>query len=425
MVLLHRSRIHIPTIAWLLNRHISTVGRWISRVRTNTGIQDRKRTGRPAIYSEATKLKTIAFYCQVSPLPGCNTWSFRWAQKYLKDHNEVLDCSLSHSTIHRILNNHALRPHMHRYFLSITDPDFFPKMDHVIDFYLHPPKYLFCFDECPGIQANTPLVPELPPAPHKPVYDDFHYRRNGTTDLLAFLDTQKGMVMGRCTQNHTTSTLVRVFREHVSLFPVDATLHYIMDNLNTHFHDEFCRTVADLSHVSYHPLKTGAQRRMWLQMDNKRIVIHFIPFHGSWLNMIEIWFGILSKKCLKHQPFQSVPFMVETILESIGTWNTLFAHPFRWHYTGKDLHEKAISRFNTYLLNEHKLMDTNFLTKQLQLMSNIAQRYTTSVGTTQWQQLAQLITSKQNYINGILDSEVNEKKRTKAGQALDVLQASL
>ena len=70
-------------------------------------------------------------------------------------------------------------------------------------------------------------------------------------------------------------------------------------------------------------------------------------------------------------------------------------------------------------------MDTNFLTKQLQLMSNIVQRYTTSVGTKQWQQFAQLITSKQNYINGILDSEVNEKKRTKAGQALDVLQASL
>jgi hypothetical protein len=63
---------------------------------------------------------------------------------------------------------------------------------------------------------------------------------------------------------------------------------YIMDNLNTHFNDEFCKAVAELSNVTYDPLKTGFERRQWLQRENKRIVIHFTPFHGSWLNMIEI-----------------------------------------------------------------------------------------------------------------------------------------
>lgn len=203
---------------------------------------------------------------------------------------------------------------------------FFPRWTMFSTSTCTPPKYLFCFDECPGIQAISTVVPELPASPDKPIYDDFHYRRNGTIDLLAFLDPKTGKVMGRCTSNHKTSTLVRVFREHVSLFPADASLHYIMDNLNTHFHDEFCRTVADLSHVSYVPLKTGTQRRMLT--DDKRIVIPFTPFHGSWLNMVEIWFGILNKKCLKHQSFQSVTLLVETIMEFIDTWNTLFAHPY-------------------------------------------------------------------------------------------------
>jgi len=140
-----------------------------------------------------------------------------------------------------------------------------------------------------------------------------------------------------------------------------------MDNLNTHFNDEFCKAVAELSNVTYDPLRTGIERRQWLQDENKRIVIHFTPFHGSWLNMIEIWFGILNKKCLKHQSFESVQLLQETIEEFIETWNTYFSHPFTWTYTGEELHEKAITRFNKLLLIESKQMDIKFLTKQLLL----------------------------------------------------------
>ena len=310
---------------------------------------------------------------------------------------------------------------MHRYFLSITDPDFFPKMDHIIDLYLHPPNYLFCFDECPGIQAIGTVVPGLPPTAHKPAYDDFHYRRNGTTDLLAFLQPSTGNVHGRCTSNHNTATLVDVFREHVSLFPSDATLHYIMDNLNTHFHHDFCTAVADLSGVSYEPLRTGAQRRSWLQADNKRILVHFIPFHGSWLNMIEIWFGILSKKCLKHQAFETISWLAEAILQFIDTWNLLFSHPFRWTYTGEGLHQKAVSRFNSHLITEHKHMDVTFLTKQLKLMSNIARGYRTTTESKQWERLGHLIGSKHAYIHGLLNAESNEQRIKKAREALSEL----
>ncbi len=421
IVALNHNDVDVRTIAWFANCHIATVHRWISRAKIANDLCDQKRSGRPALYSEKTQLKTIAFYCQISPLPGCNSWSLRWAEEYLKDHSEIVGCSMSHSTIQRILKNHALRPHLHKYFLAITDPDFFPKMEHIIELYLNQPEYLFNFDECTGLQAKCPLAPDLPAVANKASYEEFEYSRNGTTDLLAFLNPKTGEVFGKCSPNHNTQTLIHVFKQHVNTLPYDAALHYIMDNLNTHFHDDFCKTVADLSGVTYNPLKTGIERRNWLQSDDKRIVIHFVPFHGSWLNMVEIWFGILNKKCLKYQSFASVQILRETIEEFIETWNRFFAHPFTWKYTGEGLHEKAITRFNKLLLIESNQMDIKFLTKQLLLMSNIAKVYYAKVHTTVWKQLHDLIVEKKDYIHGIISSAAKERQIIKAHDALEQL----
>jgi hypothetical protein len=262
------------------------------------------------------------------------------------------------------------------------------------------------------------VAPDLPPAPNKPKYEEFEYRRNGTTDLLAFLNPKTGQVFGKCTPNHNTQTLIGVFKEHVHSLPCDAQLHYIMDNLNTHFHDEFCETVAQLSGVAYDPLKTGIERRNWLQRDDKRIVIHFVPFHGSWLNMIEIWFGILSNKCLRHQSLSSVQMLQEIIEEFIETWNSFFAHPFTWKYTGEGLQEKAIKRFNNLLIIESKQMEVKFLTKQLLLMSNIAKSYREKVANKVLKQLHDLVLEKKHYIQGIISGAEKESQKVKAQNAL-------
>ena len=423
IVALNQGGVASQTIAWFVNCHPTTVRRWTGRSEKGDDLCDKKRCGRPAIYTEAIQLKTIAFYCQVSPLPGCNTWTLRWAQEYLKTHREILGCSLSHSSIQRILKNHALRPHLNRYFLAITDPDFFPKMAPIVELYLSPPDYLFCFDECTGLQAKYPLSPDLPSASEKPRYEEFEYSRNGTTDLMAFLNPKTGKVFAQCTSNHNTQTLIRVFTQQVNTLPPDASIHYIMDNLNTHFNDAFCKTVAHLSGVTYKPLKTGIERRQWLQTDNKRIVIHFIPFHGSWLNMIEIWFGILSKKCLKHQAFQSVLHLQETIVAFIETWNEFFAHPFTWKYTGKGLHEIAVRRFNKLLLIESKQMDIKFLTKQLLLMSNIHKEYNKIDKTKEWKTLHDLLIAKNEYINHMINGVAKVHQRLKARKALYQLNA--
>jgi len=425
MVSLAHCKVGLPTIAWFTNRHITTVGRWISRSESGNELCDQNRSGRPRVYCEKTRLKTIAFYCQVPPLPGCNSWSLRWAENYLKDHNQIIGCSISHSTIQRILKSHGLRPHLYKYFLAITDPLFFPKMEHIVNLCLNPPEYLFNFDECTALQAKSTLAPELPAISSKPMYEEFEYRRNGTIDLMAFLNPRTGEVFGRCTPNHNTQTLSRIFKEHVNTLPADAPLHYIMDNLNTHFNDEFCKAVAELSNVTYDPLKTGLERRQWLQREDKRIVIHFTPFHGSWLNMIEIWFGILNRKCLKHQSFESVMLLTEAIEEFIETWNTYFAHPFTWTYTGEGLQEKAVSRFNKLLLIESKQMDIAFLTKQLLLMSNIAKTYHKKVHTKVWKQLHDLFTDKADYIDNVISASTKERQIENAHRALYQFKAAM
>jgi len=87
-----------------------------------------------------------------------------------------------------------------------------------------------------GLQAKSTLAPELPVVFNKPRYEEFEYSRNGTIDLMAFLNPKTGKVFGRCTPNHNTQTLSRIFKEHVKTLPSDAPLHYIMDNLNTLYH---------------------------------------------------------------------------------------------------------------------------------------------------------------------------------------------
>ncbi|RLB58710.1 MAG: IS630 family transposase [Deltaproteobacteria bacterium] len=415
---LNQANIDNRSIAIFTETHPKTVFRWVCRIEEGKPLTDAKRSGRPRHFSESARLMTIAVYCQHSPpLPGVHQWSLRDAQAYFKEHPETLGSPISHATIQRILLEHALRPHRQKYYLQITDPDFFPKMEHVIGLYSNPPRNLYCFDECTCIQALKRLTPTLPPDPNQPALEDFDYRRNGTTDLLAFLNPATGKVYGQCTENHNRHTLCEVFSTHVGMHSPDAVIHYVMDNLGAHYHNDFCRTVAELSKVPYTPLKTGIERRQWLQSPDKRIVVHFVPFHASWLNMVEIWFGILKRKCLKHDQFFSVEQLREAIMAFIETWNEFYAHPFNWSYTGAGLHEKAVRRFSRLLSIETDQMDAKFLTGQLLLMSNLAEKYLNFVPQADWLHFIQVATDKAAYIRNIVQTDTRPRGRIKTRQA--------
>ncbi len=395
IMVLVRRRVSPRMCTWYVDCSLATVRRWSGAVEQSSQLLDRPGRGRQPLFGEALRLRVIGFYCQ-SRLPGCRCWSFSWAASYLNGHLEILGRTISASTIHRILHGHSLRPHRVDYFLRFTDPDFFPKMEHIIALILSPPPYLFCLDECSGIQALERLA--LPIIGDNGIRIESEYKRHGTVDFIGIFEVATGQVFGDCTPNHLKETVTALFSEHVARQPADAVLHYICDNLAAHSTEVLCQAVAELSGVSYPRLETAKQRREWLQSDHKRIIFHFTPYHGSWLNLIEIWFGILHGKCNKGTSFASVDELRDAILSFRDTWNENFAHPFNWTYTGEGLAEKVVRRFCQWLALEPETLKQKFLLKQLGLMINLARDYWDQVPEKQWLDLQGVLADHQDYL---------------------------
>jgi len=439
IIKLHENGVETQVIAWFTNLNISTVNRWTERAESDMGLKDKPRPGRPLVYDEAVRHRVVAFYCQTTPLPGAGRWTLRWAEKILEITPELIGAEagpmLSRSTIGRILNSQNLKPHRRKYFLQITDPDFFPKMEHLIQVYKTRKKNLFCFDECTGIQVLLRIAPDVHPEmseeKKKAWLEEFEYIRNGTIDLLAFMDVQTGKVNAACKPDHTKETFLSVFEQHVASVGdqggQDERIDYIMDNLASHYSYEFCMLVAKLSNVACpdrSELKTSEQRHKWLQSEEKRIVIHFTPFHGSWLNMIEIWFGILTAKCLK-ESYSSPDELLQAIDSFAQIWNTKFAHAFKWKYDGVGLHEKVVKRFIKFLYSSSEKLHIKFLTKQLLLMINIIKQYWGKVPINHWQQLLDLLNEKENHLWDCIDKGERPKQKKKAGEAMEKLFVAL
>lgn len=336
--------------------------------------------------------------------------------------------SLSKSTIHRILQNHNLKPHRSRYFLHISDPYFFPKMEHLVDLYLHPPKNLFCFDESPGIQVLQRLVSDMRTEATKIRLEEFEYIKHGTIDLFACLEVSTGKVFSECRCNHNTAALVDFLQKHLLTLPDNEPIHYVLDNLNTHCSYDLCKVVAQYSNTECPPeteLDNMGSRRKWLSENNKRIVFHFTPFHGSWLNMVEIWFGIMSGKCLK-ESFATPEDMYNAINGFTDIWNTLMAHPFNWQYTGEELHEKTVRRFIQNLQTDGFIKtELRVLTKQLQLMKNMINQYQNCVSEECWNELRKVLQVRIDSLMLKIGAEAGERRKAKAQVALEELTAIL
>jgi transposase len=409
-------------IAWHVNCSVRTVERWQERNSETLNLADAARSGRHRFYKEESTLHLIAFYCQSRPLNGKGQWTLRWAETHLQLNPEAIGASPSKSSIQRILNRHDLHPHLMKYFLHVTDPDFFPKMEHLIQTYKTAGDYLFCFDECPGIQILNRLSPDMRSSNSSHNLEESFYSRRGTVDVLAFLKVSTGTVVAHCETNHKGETFRRLFEEHVALQPTDVKLHYIMDNLSSHASDDFCKAIAKLSDVDYTPSKntTAQDRRDWLGRTDKRIVIHFTPFHGSWLNMVEIWFSIFRTKCLKGS-FESENSIRETIKQFIEIWNLQLAKPFQWKYTGEGLHQKVVERVIAFLSYHHTEMELGFLTKNMRLITNVAKQYSKEVSHQTWLQIGKIVEARKEYIEKIVSEEKKPKVKKNAIEALKLL----
>jgi transposase len=427
IVALADSRVRLKAIAVVVERSVWTVRRWIQRNKTTKNVNDGLRSGRPALYSEEMKLRLVAFYCQTQPLPDCGRWTLRWAERFLKAHHEQIDAAPSKSTIHQILSNNKLKPHQSRYFLHITDPDFLPKMEHLLDLFKNPPQHLFFFDECPGIQVLRRLTPDLQTETMKQRLEEFEYIRNGTMDLFAFLNHADGKVAVECHANHTIDTFVGVFTRHVQQYNSEASLHYVMDNLSSHSSYGFCQAVAKLSAIACpkeNELDTQIKRVRWLQRKDKRIILHYTPCHGSWLNWVEIWFGIIGAKVLR-ESFGSPDALKRAIEAFAETWNLLWAHPFKWSWDGKDLHDKAIARFTKMLCAGAQKMELRTLTKLIMLTTNLLKDYFSQVSKETWRTFAETLSAQNENIIALIQQEKGLQRKNKALLAFSTLTTAL
>lgn len=290
----------------------------ISRIRRRfaeqglAGLMDRPRSGRPPRLTEAKSARIVALTLKAPP-KGLTHWSTREIAQRV---------GVSHATVHRIWKAHALQPHRVESFKFTTDPQAEAKIRDVVGLYLNPPTnaVVLSLDEKTQIQALERTQPMLPLRPNLPARQTHDYRRHGLTSLYAALEVASGKVLGECSARHTAADFLRFLKRLHRRYRA-RELHVILDNSSTH---------------------STAEVRQWLEA-HPNVCFHFTPTGASWLNMIEAWFGILTRKSVRRGSFVSVRGLVQHIGDYIEHWND-HPTPFVWTKKPAEIIRKALRR---------------------------------------------------------------------------------
>lgn len=276
------------------------------------GLQERPRSGRPPTITARKRAQIVALTLK-PPGAGLTHWSTR---------DLARQAGVSHATVHRIWRAHALKPHQISTFKFTTDPEAEAKIHDVVGLYLQPPTnaVVLSLDEKTQIQALSRTQPLLPLRPGLPARQTHDYRRHGLTSLYAALEIASGRVTGTCTAQHTGADFLR-FMKGLARRYRGRRLHVVLDNSSTH------STPAVQAWLAAHPA----------------IQFHFTPKGASWLNMVEAWFGILTRKSVRRASFETVRALVRHIEAYIAEWNS-HPTPFVWTKDPATIIRKAVRR---------------------------------------------------------------------------------
>ena len=296
-----------------------TVYKWIARYERHgvAGLSDRVSTGRPPEVSTEDRARILALTRQSPPeKTGLSHWSSREMARHLK---QEMGISVSHNFVSTLWREHDLQPHRQGTFKLSTDPRFEEKVVDVVGLYLDPPMdaVVLSIDEKTQIQALDRTQPLLPMTFSKTEKRTADYVRHGTTNLFAALNTATGEVLGRCFQRRRTKEFLKFMDQVVTTYD-GREIHVVLDNLSTH---------------------SGADVDKWLTK-HSNVTFHFTPTGSSWLNQVEIWFGIITKQAIRRGTFESVRQLINTINTYITKWNH-DSKPFTWTATANDIIAKV------------------------------------------------------------------------------------
>jgi|SoimicmetaTmtLPA_FD_contig_71_343553_length_1407_multi_2_in_0_out_0_1 transposase len=319
IVLLAAEGVANTRIAELVDATVTTVLLWRERYQSKglAGLSDAPRSGRPRTLDHRAIVTAT-----LKPPPrklGVTHWSSRLLAAQLK---------ISNTSVARAWRAYGIKPWRAESFRFSTDPELVGKVTDICGLYLAPPEnaIVLCVDEKSQIQALDRTVPVLPMQPGLIERRSHDYYRHGTSTLFAALDIATGQVTAALKPRHRNTEFLaflkqveRTYRgvvDEITGQPVE--LHLVMDNYAAHKH---------------------AAVRDWLET-NPRFKVHFTPTHASWMNLVEVWFGIVERQAIRRGVFKSVRDLNTKIRTFIDGWNDR-AHPFVWTKTAEEVLSKA------------------------------------------------------------------------------------
>lgn len=301
IILLSADGISDMEIARRLKTRPNTVGKWRKRYIEQglSGLYDAPRSGKPVLYEINTTRNAILETLE-KPVPkGQAMWDGKSVAEEL---------GISKHKVWRVLRKEGISLQRHRSWCVSTDPEFATKAADIVGLYLNPPlkALVLSVDEKPSIQAlerpsgyvytsNKKMVRGLKST----------YKRHGTLNLFAALEVATGQVRSRITELKRRVEFLEFMDMVVADYQNEQEIHVIMDNYCIH---KKCDT--------------------WLK-EHPSVHFHYTPTSASWLNMIEIWFGILSRKAIKGASFTSCEELANAIREFVDVYNDK-AEPFTW-----------------------------------------------------------------------------------------------
>lgn len=275
------------------------------------GLKEGQRAGRPRRLTEGERLQLIALACEPFEKDGRSTPTLDELVDRSKERGVVKD--ISRCTVHRILVSGDLRPHRIKQWLHSPDPQFREKVNVICDLYRKAPEgsVVLSIDEKTGIQAIERKYLDRPAGPGQVRRQEFEYIRHGTQALIAALDVHSGKVFAVCGDRRTQEDLLN-FMELVAKEYPDKIIHVVWDNLNTH---------------------RSAKWEDFNKMHGGRFHFHFTPIHASWVNQVELLFGVYSRCCLRNASHTSKDHLKSRTINFFEERNES-PKPFKWTFRG-------------------------------------------------------------------------------------------